>query len=187
MIEPGTKNGEILRRPPCSVVRVRLLDHRQAADPGADAHADALHVARVAVEPGVLHRLHRRDEAVVDERVVAARFLAGQVLRDVEALHLAGDLRRKRRRVEARDPRDPRAPGEDARPRLRDADADGRNDAKTGDDDATAGHAAQQLRMAVNVGAPRMRNARATPAGTPRRREADGRARPVAAAARTTS
>ena len=76
MIEPGTKNGEILRTPPCRYALVRLLDHRQAADARADAHADALLVAGVAVEARVRHRLHRGDEAVVDERVVAARFLA---------------------------------------------------------------------------------------------------------------
>ena len=76
MIEPGTKNGDDLAQ---AALRdtwlVRLLDHRQAADAGADAHADALLVAGVAVEAGVAHRLHRRDEAVVDERVVAPRFL----------------------------------------------------------------------------------------------------------------
>ena len=53
MIEPGTKNGEILRRPPCEVRLVRLLDHRQAADARADAHADALLVAGRSLEAGV--------------------------------------------------------------------------------------------------------------------------------------
>ena len=74
---------------------VRLFDHRQPADARADAHARALLVAGEAFETGILHRLHRRDEAVMDERVVAARFLARQVLRDVEALHLTGDPRRE--------------------------------------------------------------------------------------------
>ena len=64
----------------CRYAVVRVLDHRQAADARADAHADALLVAGVAVEAGVLDRLHRGDEAVVDERVVAARFLRRQVL-----------------------------------------------------------------------------------------------------------
>ena len=80
MIEPGTKNGEILRSPPLRIGVVRVLDHRQAADARADAHADAFLVAAVAVEPGVGDRLHRGDQPVMDERVVAARFLAGQVL-----------------------------------------------------------------------------------------------------------
>ena len=52
----------------------------------------------------------------MDERVVAARFLRGQVLPDVEALHFAGDVHRKVRRVEARDPRDAGMAGEDVRP-----------------------------------------------------------------------
>ena len=60
---------------------LRVLDQRQAADAGADADADALLVARVVVETGVGDRLHRRHEAVVDERVVAPRFLRRQVLR----------------------------------------------------------------------------------------------------------
>ena len=96
---------------------MRLLDHRQAADAGADAHADALAIARVVFERRVLDRFHRRDQAVMDEGVVAARLLAGQMLRDVEALHLAGNLRGKRVRVEARDARDAGAAGEDVLPR----------------------------------------------------------------------
>ena len=49
--------------------------------PGADADADALLVAGVAVEAGVGDRFHRGDQPVVDERVVAARLLRRQVLR----------------------------------------------------------------------------------------------------------
>ena len=63
--------------------------------------------------------------------------LADRYCVDVEVLHLAGDLRRKAGRVEARDASDAGLAGEDCRPRLGDADADGRDDAETGDDDAT--------------------------------------------------
>ena len=45
----------------------------------------------------------------MDESVVAARIFAGEILRDVEILDLAGDTRGKRARVEARDRPDPRA------------------------------------------------------------------------------
>src|SRR6185312_1216902 len=54
-----------------------------------------------------------------------------------EVLDLAGDLRRKVRGIEARDPRDARLAGEDRGPGVGDADADGRDDAEAGDGDAS--------------------------------------------------
>src|SRR5207244_7520989 len=122
--------------PALRVRLLRLLDHRQAADARADADADALLVAAIIVETGIGDRFHRRDQAEMIERVVAARLLRRQPLRHVEVLHLARDLRWERRRVEARDPRDARAAGENAVPRRGDADADGRHDTESGDDDA---------------------------------------------------
>ena len=94
----------------------------------------------LAIEHGDLgfQSLQRRRQAVMDERVVAPRFLAGEVLRDVEALHLAGDLRRERRRVETRDPGDARPRVKDRIPGGGNADADRRNDAQPGHDNATA-------------------------------------------------
>ena len=59
---------------------------------------------------------------------------AARYLRDVEALDLAGDLRGKRRRIEAGDAADAGFAGEDVGPGLGDADADRRNDAQAGDD-----------------------------------------------------
>ena len=140
MIEPGTKNGEILRQPPFEIRGLRVLDHRQAADAGPHAHAHALLVAGIAVQARVLDRLHRGDQAVVHERVVAAGFLGGQVLADVEFLHLAGDVHRKVRRVEARDPGDAGTARDDVRPRRRQPDADRRDDSQPGNDDAAVGH-----------------------------------------------
>ncbi len=94
---------------PGHVRGLRLLDQRQAADARADADADALLVAGVVGEPGVRDRVHRRREAVVDEGVVAPRFLRRKVLADVEILHLGRDARRKRRAIETRDGADARA------------------------------------------------------------------------------
>ncbi len=71
----GHEERRDLAQAALQVRALRLLDHRQAADARADAHAAAILVAGVAVEARVLDRFHRRDEAVVDERVVAARFL----------------------------------------------------------------------------------------------------------------
>src|ERR1041384_1000693 len=78
--------------------------------------------------------------AVMDKEIHAARFLRRHVRRDVKALHLARDLAREARGVEARDARDARSAGERVRPRLGDADADGAYDAKTGDNDSATAH-----------------------------------------------
>jgi hypothetical protein len=122
-----------------------LLDERQAADSRADAHADALLVAAIVVETRIGHRLDRRHEAVVNECIVAARFFRRQVFADVEILHFGGDARGERRGVEARDRPDARARASDRLPRRGDADADGRDDPQSGDDDATAGHGDETL------------------------------------------
>ena len=67
--------------------------------PEPTRHADALgllFVQRVAGrQAGIMHRLNRRRQAVVDEGVHVARFLRRDVLLDVEALHLAGEAARK--------------------------------------------------------------------------------------------
>ena len=136
----GHEERADLARPAFAVAARGLLDHRQSADAGADAHARALAVAGPAIEAGVGDGLHRRHEAVVDERVVAAGLLAGEPLRDVEVLDLAGDARRKRRRVEARDRSDAGLRREDRGPRGRHADADGRDQSESGDDDAATAH-----------------------------------------------
>ena len=123
-IEPGTKNGVILRTPPCRYAIFVSSISGNAADARADAHADALLVARIVVEPGIAHRLHRGDEPEMDERVVAPRFLRRQVLADVEILDLAA-IRDGNRCIETCD----RAMPERARMRpRRDADADRRDD-----------------------------------------------------------
>ena len=54
--------------------------------------------------PLVLHRLDARRHAVMDEGIHMARFLAIQVLGEVETLYLAGDLAGEARWVEAADP-----------------------------------------------------------------------------------
>src|SRR4030095_9936066 len=96
------------------VGHLRVLDHRQTADAGTHADAHALLVPAVAIEARVLDRLHRRDEAVMDERIVAARFLRRQILAHIEILHFAGDMYGEVARVEARDPGDAGMAREDA-------------------------------------------------------------------------
>src|SRR5207244_605134 len=88
------------------------------------------------VAPGLKARRH----AVVDEQIHAPRFLRRHVGRDVEVLHLARDLAREARRIEARDARDPRGAGERPVPGLLDAITEGTDDAEAGDDDSAAVH-----------------------------------------------
>ena len=85
------KNGEIAARSALQQLRVHLLDQRQAADAGADDHAEAVAVARRAVEVRVLHRHVRRGDRVVNEGVGLLDFLLLDPVLGVEAVHLAGD------------------------------------------------------------------------------------------------
>jgi len=64
---------------------VRILDQRQAADAGTDADADLLAVLAFEIETGILERIDRRRQAVVNEDVEAACFLGRQIVADVEA------------------------------------------------------------------------------------------------------
>src|SRR5450755_1492556 len=118
----------------------RVLDHRQTSDARADADANALVIAPIALESRVANRLHGRNLAVMHESVVAARVLARQILGDVEVLDLAGDARRKGARIEARNRRDAGAGREYVRPSGGKADSDRRYDAHPGYDYAASGH-----------------------------------------------
>src|SRR5207253_10591170 len=119
---------------------VHRLDHRQAADARAVVDADALGVARGDLEGAVAPGLQARRHAVMDEEVHAPRFLRRHVRRDVEVLHLARDLAREARRIEARDARDAAPARARGCPRLRHAVADGTDDAETGKDDSATAH-----------------------------------------------
>ncbi len=101
MMVLGMKNGEILRGPAARVIGVRLLDHRQAADAGADANADALGVLLAHLQPGILERLHPCRQAEMDEAIHAARILGRKILGHIESLHLSRYLAGESRRIEA--------------------------------------------------------------------------------------
>src|SRR5205807_5033541 len=92
------------------------------------------------LETRVADRFHGRDLSIMDEGVVAARVLAGEILGDVEVLDLTGDTRRKRGGVEARNDGNARARGKYIRPRGGNADSDRRHDAHSGYDNASSGH-----------------------------------------------
>ena len=78
----GMKNGRDLARPALAVDVVLLLEALQPADAAAEDDAGRVGVVAVAVvEPGVVHRLHRRGDRVLRVQVGALRFLPLHVLR----------------------------------------------------------------------------------------------------------
>ena len=127
MIDAGTKNGEIRRGPRLSQFGLRLFDHRQTADAGTDHHADTLGILVGDFEAAVLHRLDACSHAVMDERIHVARFLAGDVVLDIEALHLAGETRGERRCIELRDIGNTRLAGDQSGPGVGNSIANRRN------------------------------------------------------------
>ena len=86
---------------------MRVFDQRQAADTRADAHANLIAVFLLQIEAGVLDRIDRRSQPVMNESVEPPRFLGRQPFRDFKAFDFARDLAREARRIEARDARDP--------------------------------------------------------------------------------
>src|SRR5690606_41009389 len=117
------------------------FDEGQAADTRAEVDAYALGVLRSYPQPAVAPCLQSGGHAVMDENVHAACFLRRHVLAHLEALHLAGDLAREARRIEARDARDARRSAQGPVPGFGDVVADGADDAQAGDDDSSPAHA----------------------------------------------
>src|SRR5205085_1160649 len=93
---------------PLRVESARVEAKPPTAYARAEVDADALGVLLSGGEAAVPPRLQSSRHAVVDEEVHAPRFLRRHVRREVEVLHLARDLARKARRIEARDARDAR-------------------------------------------------------------------------------
>jgi hypothetical protein len=123
-----------------------VLDQRQAADARADQAADALGLLGaervVGRQAGVAHRLDRRGEAVVDERVHVTRFLGREIVLDVEALDLAGEAAGEGRGVELGDVGDAGAARQQILPAFGNAVADRADQAEAGDDDTARIHRA---------------------------------------------
>jgi hypothetical protein len=141
-VADGARNeeGRNLARTARQIVVVRILDHRQATDAGADVDADALGIGLRRVEPGVAQRLDAGRHAEMDEGIHPARFLRGQVGGDVEVLHFAGNLRLERRGIELRDAADPALSGKQVVPGFGNAIPNRRDKSQTGDDHTASRH-----------------------------------------------
>ena len=140
MMLPGTKNGEIFLGLLClGVFLVVLFDGVQPTDACPHRHADARRIFSSDLEPRILQRFRSRGESVVHERIHAPQFLRWQILLGVEIGHGAVKAHRKGADIEGLDGPDPALAGENVLPRAFHRTADGGNDAKTGDYDASLG------------------------------------------------
>ena len=118
----------------------RAFDIGQATDARAHGHADPRRIGLGDCQPGLAHRLDRGNQPVLDEDVVAPRFLRVQEALDVEALHLAGEGRGIRGGIPVGDRRDAAAAGQQPGPGVLDGVAQGRHHAHAGDHDTTPAH-----------------------------------------------
>ena len=117
---------------------MHLLDHRQAANPGANVYAHSLGVGVGHRKAGITKRLHSRCNAVMNERIHMARLFGGNVLLQIETLHFAGDMAGNRPvwrfRVKAGDASDARFASQGAGPSLIAVVADRADNPDPGDD-----------------------------------------------------
>jgi len=92
------------------------------------------------VEARVRHGLDARAHPVVHERVHAPRLFRRDVLRHLEADHLARETRGERSGIDAGDRLDAALARQNRGPRSHHVAADWRNDTEPGHDDTSLGH-----------------------------------------------
>ena len=134
------EEGRDPARAAIGVLDVVLLDHRQAADARPHDHAHALGIHRVGREAGVLDRLGRGCDAVMDERVEVTRLLGRHPVRDLEPADFARDAGGERGGIELGDGTDPPLTGNQAGPARGDVIAHGADQPEASDDDSTTAH-----------------------------------------------
>ena len=116
-------------------LRLRVFDHRQAADAGAHEHADAVGIVLGDDEARILYRLDARGHAEMDERIHMTAFFARQIFLDVKVLHLAREAGREWRCVELGDVGNARFARQCCLPRIGNSVADRRDATQAGNDD----------------------------------------------------
>ncbi len=110
------EEGRDLARPTREVGLVLVLDGAEPADARRDVHADVDRVLDRHLEACVIDRELARGDRELDEGVNLLDLLLLDVIERVEALDLARDPRRERRRVKVGDRADARSGGADRRP-----------------------------------------------------------------------
>jgi hypothetical protein len=126
IIEPGIKNGEILRGP----------DSRSRSWARTNVDAYALGIGLVHFDSRIPDRLYACCHAKLDEGIHASGFLWIQVLIDVKPLYFPCNAGSKRSGVEVSNPGDARTSCNKIIPSFRNGIADGGNDPQAGNHDS---------------------------------------------------
>ncbi|MNS72848.1 hypothetical protein D3C72_1062680 [compost metagenome] len=121
-------------------LHLRSFDHRQAADAGANQHADALGVLLGHFQAAILQRLGTRRDTEMDKRIHTGGFLRRNIFLDVETLHFTGKMDGERGVIEFGDGGNAGLAGNQVGPAFGNRVSDRRHKAKPSDDDATTAH-----------------------------------------------
>ncbi len=124
----------------CEIALVLGLGVRDAAEGAAEIDPDAFPLrgaGNAGREPRVLERQPPGNQPELAEPLELPRGLRRHVVESVEVVDLGGDLRAERRWIEAVDPANRRSASPHAVPERHPARPDRRDDAETGDPDAT--------------------------------------------------
>src|SRR5262245_21518611 len=115
-----------------------LKERGHAAEPRPEDHAGPLGELTFEPlgEPGLVHRLARRDQPELDVAFGSPKVLAVEYVAGVEVLDLTRNLRREPARIEALDAAHAAATVDEAVPRRRDVVAQRRHGTHTGDHNA---------------------------------------------------
>src|SRR5690606_3419910 len=117
------------------------LDRLDSADARAHDDADTRRVGFRDLDAGILDRLLRCRDAVMDEGIALACFLRLHVLRDIEVDDRAGEASRERRDVKRLDRADAALAVAHVAPAFVDRIADGRDEPEPRDYDSPLRHA----------------------------------------------
>src|SRR5439155_13324928 len=118
----------------------------QAADPGADDHADVVGVLVRNAQTGPIERLLGRRQSKMLEARHAPRLFRIEEGGGLETLDLTRELGGIARGIELGDSSDAASAGEQVRPGLLGAQPDAGGRAETGDDDAAPSRAVRAIR-----------------------------------------
>ena len=141
MMLAGIKNGDtFFGECVLHITVVGLFDGFQAAHSRSHHDPDALRIGLGHLKPGIAHGLNARHHAVLHEGVHAARILRRHVGFQIQLSDFAAEVGREIGGVEPLYRSDAAASGQDIGPRRRDVIADGRDDPKTCNDDASFAH-----------------------------------------------
>ena len=137
----GHKERRNLAHTACSVGDLGILDQRQPADTGADAHPDLLALHLVQIQSGIAQRIDTCRQTVMNEGVKAPHFLGRQITGRVKIAHLTSDFCGEGCGIETTDWSDTGTTRGNRLPSLSDGITDRGDDPKAGHHNAATSHA----------------------------------------------